>query len=309
MNQNITKKYITLSSIIAVLIIILIAVILLKNKGYSLPTLKSINSNISEIIINRGANETISIKYNDNKWTVNDKYNADNSLIEAMTNALNIIQPTEIVSRGDDEATLKYKLFDDEVLSVEAFDSSSKNVRNIKFGMKSAFGNSVYAKINNDKNIYLLGNTSSNPKDIFDKTENDLINKTISKIKNDDIENITIEYNNNAYTLEKPKDNTNNVWIKTWNNTEVKANDVYTSIFTLANLNADGLITNENINKNNTLYKINIKTSDNNNKTYEILNKLDDNNYEIVNTDDNNRYYMTENSFNTFIEAINYITK
>lgn len=170
-------------------------------------------------------------------------------------------------------------------------------------------GNSVYAKINNDKNIYLLGNTSSNPKDIFDKNENDLINKTISKIKNDDIENITIEYNNNAYTLEKPKDNTNNVWIKTWNNTEVKANDVYTSIFTLANLNADGLITNENINKNDTLYKINIKTSDNNNKTYEILNKLYDNNYEIVNTGDNNRYYMTESSFNTFIEAINNITK
>ena len=33
------------------------------------------------------------------------------------------------------------------------------------------------------------------------------------------------------------------------------------------------------------------------------------NNYEIVKNNDNNRYYMTETSFNTFIEAINYIIK
>lgn len=308
MNNNITKKYITLSSIIVVLIIILIATMFLKNRGYSLPTLKAINSNISEIIVNRGLNETISIKYKDNNWIINDKYNADAALIDSMTNALNNIQPVEIVSRGDDDTISKYKLSDEEVLSVKALDSSSKEVRNIKFGMKSTFGNSVYGKIDNDKNIYLLGNTASNPKDIFDKTQNDLINKTISKIRNDEIDSITIEYNNNSYTLERQKNDTNNNWIKTWNNNTVKGNDVYTSIFTLANLNADGIITNESINKNASLYKINIQST-NNNMTYEILNKLDDNNYEIVKNNDNNRYYMTENSFNTFIEAINYIIK
>ena len=308
MNNNITKKYITLSSIIVVLIIILIATMFLKNRGYSLPTLKAINSNISEIIVNRGLNETISIKYKDNNWIINDKYNADAALIDSMTNALNNIQPVEIVSRGDDDTISKYKLSDEEVLSVKALDSSSKEVRNIKFGMKSTFGNSVYGKIDNDKNIYLLGNTASNPKDIFDKTQNDLINKTISKIRNDEINSITIEYNNNSYTLERQKNDTNNNWIKTWNNNTVKGNDVYTSIFTLANLNADGIITNESINKNASLYKINIQST-NNNMSYEILNKLDDNNYEIVKNNDNNRYYMTENSFNTFIEAINYIIK
>ena len=258
MNNNITKKYITLSSIIVVLIIILIATMFLKNRGYSLPTLKAINSNISEIIVNRGLNETISIKYKDNNWIINDKYNADDALIDSMTNALNNIQPVEIVSRGDDDTISKYKLSDEEVLSVKALDSSSKEVRNIKFGMKSTFGNSVYGKIDNDKNIYLLGNTASNPKDIFDKTQNDLINKTISKIRNDEIDSITIEYNNNSYTLERQKNDTNNNWVKTWNNNTVKGNDVYTSIFTLANLNADGIITNESINKNASLYKINI---------------------------------------------------
>ena len=308
MNNNITKKYITLSSIIVVLIIILIATMFLKNRGYSLPTLKAINSNISEIIVNRGLNETISIKYKDNNWIINDKYNADSSLIDSMTNALNKIQPVEIVSRGDDDTISKYKLSDEEVLSVKALDSSSKEVRNIKFGMKSTFGNSVYGRIDNDKNIYLLGNTASNPKDIFDKTQNDLINKTISKIRNDEIDSITIEYNNNSYTLERQKNDTNDNWVKTWNNNTVKGNDVYTSIFTLANFNADGIITNESINKNASLYKINIQST-NNNMFYEILNKLDDNNYEIVKNNDNNRYYMTENSFNTFIEAINYIIK
>ncbi len=302
MNNSIIKKYITLSSVIVILIIILTAVILLKNKGYSLPSMKKINSNISEITIKRGANETISIKYNGDKWTVNDKYNADDNLVNAITNALYTIEPIEIVSRGDDDTISKYKLSDDEALSVQALNSSSKEVRNIKFGMKSAFGNSVYSKIDNDKNIYLLGNTASNPKDIFDKTENDLINKTITKIKNDDIEKIIIEYNNNSYSLEKNTNDSDNTWIKNWNNNI--ANDIYASIFTLANLNADGLIKNDNISKNAPLYKINIQTSDNN-LYYEILNKYDDNNYEIVSSNDNNRYYITENSFNSFIESVN----
>lgn len=304
MNNAMTKKYIILSSIIVILIIMLISITFMKNKGYSLPELKSIKSNISEITIKRGANETISIKFNENKWTVNDKYDADSLLVDAITNALNTIQPIEIVSRGDNDSISKYKLSDEEVLTVSALDSSSKEVRNIKFGMKSEFGNSVYAKINNDKNIYLLGNTAANPKDIFDKTENDLINKTITKIKNDDIQKIIIEYNNNSYTLEKSQNDTNNNWLKTWNNSTVNANNIYASLFTLANLDADGLITNQNINKNSSLYKINIQTSDNNNAAYEILNKLDDGIYEIVNINDNNRYYMTENSFNNFTEAV-----
>ncbi|KLI51406.1 hypothetical protein SZ43_09710 [Brachyspira hyodysenteriae] len=306
MNNNITKKYITLSSIIVILIIILIAITFMKNRGYSLPELKKINSNISEITIKRGANETISIKYNDNKWTVNDKYNADDNLVTSITNALSTIQPIEIVSRGDDNSISKYKLSNEESLTVSALDNSSKEVRNIKFGMKSTFGNSVYAKINNDNNIYLLGNTSTNPKDIFDKTENDLINKTISQIRNDDIEQITIEYNNNSYTLSKNTNDTNNTWIKNWNNNTVQGNDIYTSVFTLVNLNADGLITNDNINKNTSLYKINIQAL-NGNISYEVLNKLDDNNYEIANNNDNNRYYMTENSFNSFKESIDNI--
>ncbi|WP_295160792.1 DUF4340 domain-containing protein [uncultured Brachyspira sp.] len=305
MNNNLTKKYITLSSVIAVLIIILAAVSFFKNKGYSLPVLKKINSNISEIIINRGANETILIKYDGNKWTVNNKYNADNSLIESMTNTLSIIQPIEIVSRGDDNSSAKYKLSDDEALTVQAFDNSSKEIRNIKFGMKSAFGNSVYSKINNDKNIYLLGNSSSNPKDIFDKTENDLINKTISKIRNDDIEKIIIDDNNNTYALERD----NNNWLKTWNNTEVKANDIYSSIFDLSNLNADGVITNENIKENNMLYKINIQSYSNDNISYEVLNNTDSGKYEIIRTNDNNRYYIDERSFSNFMQSVNNIIK
>ena len=46
---NIQKKYIILSSIVVVLAIILILTITLKNKGYSLPQLKTINAQLSEI--------------------------------------------------------------------------------------------------------------------------------------------------------------------------------------------------------------------------------------------------------------------
>lgn len=300
---NIQKKYIILSSIVVVLAIILILTVTLKNKGYSLPQFKTINAQLSEITITRNGNETITIKFNDNKWTVNDKYNADANAVESITNAFNNIQPVELLSRGSDEILAKYSLTDNEALIVKAKDSSSKEVRNIKFGMKANFGNLVYAQINNDKNVYLIGNTPINPKDIFDKTEDDLINKTISSVKIDDINKINISYNNNLYTIEKT-DSTN--WTKTWNNKNIDQNDIYTSLYSIANLEADGLIK-DNTQKSNLLYKIEIYLLDNKTVSYNIYSKTD--NYEIELVNDNNRYYLLESSFQNLEEKINDIIK
>ncbi|WP_302271471.1 DUF4340 domain-containing protein [Brachyspira aalborgi] len=299
--SNINKKYAILSSIIIILAVILVLTILLKNRGYSLPTLKAINSNISEIKINRGTNETLSIKLNEGKWILNEEYIADSDIIESMTNALNLIKPVEIISRGEDDKE-KYKLLDEELLTVIAIDNSSKELRNIKFGMKATLGNNVYAQIDKDKNIYLLGNLSSNPKDIFDKSEDDIINKTISSIRNDKINKITVSYNNKDYTLEK-SESTN--WLKVWNNSTVKVDDLYSPIYTIANFKADGLIR-ENLDKNLALYKIEI-FADNDFVLYEILNK--NNNYEVSLSNDNNRYYINDATFSNLKEAIDNIIK
>lgn len=300
-NKTISKKYAILSSIIVILAVILVLTILLKNRGYSLPTLKAINSNINEIKINRGTNETLSIKLNEGKWILNEEYIADSDIIESMTNALNLIKPVEIISRGEDDKE-KYKLLDEELLTVIAIDNSSKELRNIKFGMKATLGNNVYAQIDKDKNIYLLGNLSSNPKDIFDKSEDDIINKTISSIRNDKINKITVSYNNKDYTLEK-SESTN--WLKVWNNSTVKVDDLYSPIYTIANFKADGLIR-ENLDKNLALYKIEIFT-DNDFVLYEILNK--NNNYEVSLSNDNNRYYINDATFSNLKEAIDNIIK
>lgn len=299
--SNINKKYAILSSIIVILAVILVLTILLKNRGYSLPTLKAINSNISEIKINRGTNETLSIKLNEGKWILNEEYIADSDIIESMTNALNLIKPVEIISRGEDDKE-KYKLLDEELLTVIAIDNSLKELRNIKFGMKATLGNNVYAQIDKDKNIYLLGNLSSNPKDIFDKSEDDIINKTISSIRNDKINKITVSYNNKDYTLEK-SESTN--WLKVWNNSTVKVDDLYSPIYTIANFKADGLIR-ENLDKNLALYKIEIFAG-NDFVLYEILNK--NNNYEVSLSNDNNRYYINDATFSNLKEAIDNIIK
>ena len=299
--SNINKKYAILSSIIVILAVILVLTILLKNRGYSLPTLKAINSNISEIKINRGTNETLSIKLNEGKWILNEEYIADSDIIESMTNALNLIKPVEIISRGEDDKE-KYKLLEEELLTVIAIDNSSKELRNIKFGMKATLGNNVYAQIDKDKNIYLLGNLSSNPKDIFDKSEDDIINKTISSIRNDKINKITVSYNNKDYILEK-SESTN--WLKVWNNSTVKVEDLYSPIYTIANFKADGLIR-ENLDKNLALYKIEI-FADNDFVLYEILNK--NNNYEVSLSNDNNRYYINDATFSNLKEAIDNIIK
>ena len=305
-NKKITKKYAILSSIIIILAVILVLTLFLKNRGYSLPTLKAIDSGITEIKINRGTNETSSIiiKLEDGKWTVNEKYKADSDIVASMTNALNSIQPVEIISRGDAEAEdrEKYRLLDDETINVVAIDGSSKEVRNIRFGMKSTLGDNVYSQIDKDKNIYLLGNLSSNPKDIFDKSEDDIINKTISSVRNDSINKIIISYNNRDYTLEKSEDATN--WIK--DNNSISINDLYGQVYTIANLKADGIIK-EDLDKNSVLYKIEI-SADSNIFSYEILNKNNRNdNYEVSLENDNNRYYITDKTFTNLKEAIDNI--
>ena len=305
-NKKITKKYAILSSIIIILAVILVLTLFLKNRGYSLPTLKAIDSGITEIKINRGTNETSSIiiKLEDGKWTVNKKYKADSDIVISMTNALNSIQPVEIISRGDAEAEdrEKYRLLDDETINVVAIDGSSKEVRNIRFGMKSTLGDNVYSQIDKDKNIYLLGNLSSNPKDIFDKSEDDIINKTISSVRNDSINKIIISYNNRDYTLEKSEDATN--WIK--DNVTISINDLYGQVYTIANLKADGIIK-EDLDKNSVLYKIEI-SADSNIFSYEILNKNNRNdNYEVSLENDNNRYYITDATFTNLKEAIDNI--
>ena len=304
-NKKIGKKYAILSSIIIILAVILVLTMFLKNRGYSLPTLKAIDSGITEIKISRGTNETLSIKLEEGKWTVNDKYKADSDVVADMTNALNSIQPVEIISRGDaeEEDREKYRLFDDESLNVIAIDGASKEVRNIRFGMKSNLGNNVYSQIDKDKNIYLLGNLSSNPKDIFDKSEDDIINKTISSERNDSINKIIISYNNRDYTLEKSEGATN--WIKD-NDSTININDLYGQVYTIANLKADGLIK-EDSNKNSVLYKIEIST-DSNTFFYEILNKNNrENNYEVTLENDNNRYYITDETFTNLKDAIDNI--
>ena len=304
-NKKIGKKYAILSSIIIILAVILVLTIFLKNRGYSLPTLKAIDSGITEIKISRGTNEILSIKLEEGKWSVNDKYKADSDVVADMTNALNSIQPVEIISRGDaeEEDREKYRLFDDESLNVIAIDGASKEVRNIRFGMKSNLGNNVYSQIDKDKNIYLLGNLSSNPKDIFDKSEDDIINKTISSVRNDSINKIIISYNNRDYTLEKSEGATN--WIKD-NNSTININDLYGQVYTIANLKADGLIK-EDSNKNSVLYKIEIST-DSDTFFYEILNKNNgENNYEVALENDNNRYYITDATFTNLKDAIDNI--
>ena len=168
--------------------------------------------------------------------------------------------------------------------------------------MKATLGNNVYAQIDKDKNIYLLGNLSSNPKDIFDKSEDDIINKTISSIRNDKINKITVSYNNKDYTLEK-SESTN--WLKVRNNSTVKVDDLYSPIYTIANFKADGLIR-ENLDKNLALYKIEI-FADNDFVLYEILNK--NNNYEVSLSNDNNRYYINDATFSNLKEAIDNIIK
>lgn len=302
------KKYLTLISTIIVLSIILVVTVLFKNKGYFLPRLKDIKNDITNITIVKNGDNSIVIKKDVDNWIIDGKYKAEKSFIEDMINVINGIKVAELVSRGSKEALEKYKLVSPEKINVKAFGDNNKELRDFSIGMKASFNYQVYGQIKNNKNIYLL-EASQNPREVFDKTVDDLRNKTIVSIQTSAIDKVSIDTKNANYTIEKSITDTNTVyWQTDWKNSLPLDNTVVaSSLLLLGNIKADGFL-DSNILKMPLLYKVDIVYT-NGNISWSLFNKLENNLYEMSVKNDDTRYYVSENVAVDIIKDIENIIK
>lgn len=302
------KKYLTLISTIIVLSIILVVTVLFKNKGYFLPRLKNIKNDITNITIVKNGDNSIVIKKDGDNWIIDGKYKAEKSFMEDMINVINGIKVSELVSRGSKEALEKYKLVSPEKINVKAFGDNNKELRDFSVGMKASFNYQVYGQIKNNKNIYLL-EASQNPREVFDKTVDDLRNKTIVSIQTSAIDKVSIDTKNANYTIEKSITDTNTVyWQTDWKNSLPLDNTVVaSSLLLLGNIKADGFL-DSNIPKMPLLYKVDIVYT-NGNISWSLFNKLENNLYEMSVENDDTRYYVSENVAVDIIKDIENIIK
>ena len=308
------KKYIVLISIIVVLSISLVLTVLFKDKGYSIPNLKAIKTDIVNIEITK-AGETIKISKKDGLWFINDEYNANQSAASNIVYSINSMTINDLVSRGDEETMSKYSLDSENVLSVVVFDDKNKEVRNFAVGSKGDVGYQVYGQIDKDKNIYTIS-SDNNLRDLFDKNIDGLRNRTISSVIVGNINNLGITKNDTTYTLNKVSpeatSETNDVppsyWQATWNNNETVDSTLISSVlYALANIEANGFLNDSN-QKTEMLYEITINSSD---KliVFTLFNANSENQYEISLDGDSTRYFISEEVAKRVIDNIENILK
>lgn len=296
------KKYGILLSIIIALSIILIITLIFKNRGYFIPKLEPIKTAINEISITKEGSEPIIIKNMGEEWLINDKYKAEKSLIDNITNTISTLQARELVSRGNEEALNKYKLASNEKINVKAFDSNGKELKNFTLGMKASLNYQVYGQIKNNKNVYLL-EASQNPKDMLDKTINDLRNKTIISANEDELDRFSIYTKNTNYTFEKVITSSNTQYWQANNNIKINNDTISKNINYLINIKAQGFL-NDNSKETATLYKVDFNFT-NKNIVWTLYNKTEDNLYEISLNNDSSRYYISETTATNIINTLN----
>jgi len=306
------KKYIVLISIIVVLSLSLILTVLFKDKGYAIPNLKTIKTDIVNIEITK-AGETIKISKKDGTWFINDEYNANQNAVSNMVYSINSMTINDLVSRGDDDTLSRYSLDSENVLSVIAFNDKNKEVRNFSVGSKGDVGYQVYGQIYGDKNIYTIS-SDNNLRDLFDKDIDSLRNRTITSIIVGNINNVDITKESTTYVLNKVSPETPpstndapipSYWVATWNNNEtIDAPLMSGVLYALANIEANGFL-NLDTEKTNTLYEISImSTEDENPLAFTLFDANNENNYEISLAGDNTRYFISEEVAKRIIDNV-----
>lgn len=305
------KKYIVLISIIIALSIGLVLTVLFKDKGYAIPNLKAVNTDIINIEVTK-AGETVKISKKDGTWFINGEYNANQSAVSNMVYSISNMTINDLVSRGDDETLLRYSLDPKNVLSIKAFDNKNKEVRNFSVGSKGELGSQVYGQINKDKNIYTI-TSDSNLRDLFDKTPDDLRNRTITSIIVGNINNLDITKEGTTYSLNKVSpeaSSTNEVptspyWVATWNNNEPIDMPIVSGVlYALANIEANGFL-NSDTEKTKPLYEINIMSTENETPLGFTLFDVDrENQYEVSLAGDTTRYFISAEVAKRIIDNI-----
>jgi hypothetical protein len=180
------KEYIFLT----VLIVILVLYIAFKNTDrthYSLPELKAVEKeDINRILISRG-DSTITLSRSSGDWKIMPaKYEADSKKIDQMLDEFKNLIITTLVSES--ETYQRYGLNPEERIYARAFEGE-KALRQFYIGKTASTRRHSYVMFPGDARVYEARN---NIRRIFDKTVDDLRDKTVLTFEGTGVSNIVL---------------------------------------------------------------------------------------------------------------------
>jgi len=166
------------------------------NTRYKLPEIpKTEAKDISKIVINKkGSN--IEIRKKGDTWIIMpQKYKADKNKVKAMADSLASLDITAMVSEG--ENAVPYELDPEHRIHVTAF-SGDKKIRDIELGKLASTYRHTFVRIDGNKKIF---HARGNLKNTFNKTIDDLRDKTVLSFETADIGKIELNGKNKTLRL------------------------------------------------------------------------------------------------------------
>lgn len=154
-----------------------------------------------EILIDR-ADGSFAITKTDDNWYIGEqKFPANNGSVEVMIDAASSIRTLDKMGKASNDAVAgRYDLSADKKITV-TLKKEGKILRTIGVGKESSTGTQGYVTIDDGDDVYL---TASNLKNSFNKTVDDLRNKTVLQLDKNSITAVTmIDDEGNTWTLSR----------------------------------------------------------------------------------------------------------
>ena len=193
--KTIKKEYI----ILAVIIVILLGYLLFRSKDkvhYKVPVLDPVKKeDIDKIEIKR-SDETITLVKKDSKWLIHPQgYPTAADQVDRIVGTITQLTLTDLVSKSKNYSL--YDLTADKAVHVKAFNKDVV-VRDFEVGkMASTYGH-TFVKIKDNPNVYYAAESFRSH---FDTRMNDLRDKLVMKLDSNEISEVTIEKEGQAYVF------------------------------------------------------------------------------------------------------------
>ncbi|OQX64257.1 MAG: hypothetical protein B5M56_00250 [Desulfococcus sp. 4484_241] len=189
--------------VLVAVIIGLCALIYTRNNNrlnYTLPDTGGLKAgDIAKIeIVRPGENKTVLLKKN-GRWFIMPKERlAKASDADGMAQTIAGLTLTTLVAEKHDDP--RYGLSDKDALGVTAFSSDGKVLRKIFVGKQAPSYNHTFVRLDGDPRVY---HARGRLGDVFDKTADELRDKTVLAFEKDLVSSITLAKGGKTYSIEK----------------------------------------------------------------------------------------------------------
>lgn len=197
--MKLKKEYLILT-VVMIALIAYLAFHRSNRANYKLPKLSTINAkHISKLEITK-AGKSIILKKKDDTWYIEPKgYPADSEKVKNMLDVIDKLKLTALVSQSKNY--VRYDLNADKKIHVKAWQGKSLD-REFDIGKEAATFKHTFVRLANDPNVY---HARGDFKRKFDRTADDLRDKTVLSYVQKDIRVIKIKRQKDIVTLSRKK--------------------------------------------------------------------------------------------------------